>query len=215
MHLANPDGVSFCVLDQRAIFLDIGRDRYFAISARQTDALVRALSGTSIVGSDEEQLQPLLTEGLLMVTDEPHRHLAPVALSPASSDFAVSRSANVCLVLLVLALQFRAHRALRRRGLASVVAERARPSKRTLRRRPAEAIAAAAHVSDRLVSAHERCLMKAIALFDLLALTGHRPALVLGVRDHPFTAHAWVQLEGRVVGDRLESIELYQPILVI
>jgi hypothetical protein len=215
MHLANPDGVSFCVLDRRAIFLDVERDRYFAISANQTAALLRALNGTSIIGADEVQLQPLLTQGLLMVTDEAHRHLAPVVLSPAASECATDRSASVGLVLLALALQFRAYRALHRQGLASVMAERSQPSKPTLQKRPVEAIAAAARASDRLVSAHQRCLMKSIALFDLLVLTGHRPALVLGVRDHPFTAHAWVQLEDRVVGDRLESIELYQPILVI
>lgn len=57
--------------------------------------------------------------------------------------------------------------------------------------------------------------MKSIASFDLLLRCGHRPTLVLGVRDCPFTAHAWVQLGNMVVGDKQERVARYQPILAI
>lgn len=60
-----------------------------------------------------------------------------------------------------------------------------------------------------------------VCLFDSLSLTryllrGARdPRLVIGVRDAPFSAHAWVWLDGSVVNDRLGAWGSYQPILEI
>lgn len=53
------------------------------------------------------------------------------------------------------------------------------------------------------------CLQRSAVTACLLRRAGHRAALVLGVSQMPFAAHAWVELEGSVVNDRVERISRY------
>lgn len=215
MHLSTPANVHFCFLGERCVFLDLERDRYFAASPDATQALVRAIDGCSILGADEMLLQPLLNEGLLALVSEPFRPLAPTAMACAKGEVDAGSSPRPLLVASALVREFRAYRQLRRLGLAAVVATRSQGKGLATNGLSVETIAAAFRASNLISSAHERCLIKSIALFDLLFSNGHRPMLVLGVRDFPFTAHAWVQLDDQVVGDRLERILLYRPILAV
>lgn len=43
------------------------------------------------------------------------------------------------------------------------------------------------------------CLPQAIAVATILRRHGVRGELVFGVRHHPFAAHAWVEVDGRIV----------------
>ncbi|MCP3731321.1 lasso peptide biosynthesis B2 protein [Sphingomonas sp. MG17] len=202
------------MLGERFIFLDVERDRYFAASPEATLALVRAMDGTSVLGSDETRLQPLLNEGLLCLSPDASRPLGETVVVPATRDLNSRGTARLGLSLLAILLQLRAQRELRRRGLAAVIA-RCLQSTPGVRRRGIEDIAAAVRTSNLIIPAHERCLMKSIGLFDLLVRSGHRPTLILGVRDCPFTAHAWVQLGDMVIGDEQERVARYRPILAI
>lgn len=60
------------------------------------------------------------------------------------------------------------------------------------------------------------CLVRSIAIQDLLARAGIRGALLrVGVRvtpSHGFEAHAWVELHGCVVGDDPEYVASFDPI---
>ncbi|MCP3732173.1 lasso peptide biosynthesis B2 protein [Sphingomonas sp. MG17] len=214
MHLTSPDGVYFCLLGERSIFLDVERDRYFAASPETTQALIRAIEGTSVLGSDEAKLQPLLNEGLLSVSRDISRPLGEIVVTPAMRDLRAQGTARAGLAMLAVLLQVRARRELRRSGLAAVIARRAQAKPRH-RHREIEAIAAAMRFSNLIIPAHERCLMKSIGLFDLMVASGHRPTLILGVRDCPFTAHAWVQLDALVIGDEQEHVTRYRPILAV
>lgn len=60
-----------------------------------------------------------------------------------------------------------------------------------------------------------KCLQRAFMLRSHLHATGHSADWVLGVRAWPFLAHAWVQVGPIVVGDTLERIRSYTPILVV
>lgn len=214
MHLTSPDGVHFCLLGERSIFLDIQRDRYFAASPESTRALVRAINGTSILGSDEAKLQPLLNEGLLCVTRDLSRPLGETIAVAAVRDLTGTGTAPLGLTCQATILQFRAQHELRRGGLATVIGRRMhiQPG---IRGRAIEDIAAAHRASGLIISPHQRCLMKALGLFDLLVRGGHRPNFVMGVRDYPFTAHAWVQIGDMVIGDKQERVARYRPILAI
>ncbi len=59
------------------------------------------------------------------------------------------------------------------------------------------------------------CLIDSLALARYLLRSGMRPDFVIGVRDAPFSAHAWVALDGEVVNDRLGQWTSYHPILAV
>lgn len=215
MQLASPDGVYFCLPGERSIFLDLDRDRYFAASPEATAALLRAIAGTSILGSDEHLLTPLLDQGLLTLEATPSRPVSPTKAAPIRREILAAPAFLPMLTIRALTFQYRVRRRLARRGLADTLARCAQKRVAQARKRSVETILGAAATSDLIYASHERCLLKSVALFELLREAGHAPTLVLGVRDLPFAAHAWVQLGDAVVGDSLERVGLYHPILTI
>jgi hypothetical protein len=53
------------------------------------------------------------------------------------------------------------------------------------------------------------CLQRSAATACLLKQNGVPAQLVIGVQQIPFKAHAWVEVEGRVVNDRPYMPEMY------
>jgi len=53
------------------------------------------------------------------------------------------------------------------------------------------------------------CLQRSAATACLLKQYGVRAQLVIGVQQIPFRAHAWVEVEGRVVNDKPYTPEMY------
>lgn len=62
--------------------------------------------------------------------------------------------------------------------------------------------------------ANGACLQRAFQLRRRLARRGVATDWVFGVRTWPFAAHCWLQIEDRVIGDRLERVRAYTPIAV-
>jgi hypothetical protein len=56
-----------------------------------------------------------------------------------------------------------------------------------------------------------RCLEQSLALYVLLRRRGLPAELRLGVQPYPFTAHAWVELEGRPVNEQPEVVRQFVP----
>ncbi len=58
------------------------------------------------------------------------------------------------------------------------------------------------------------CLPQSLVLWNLLRSNGYLAELRIGVgkNDGEFAAHAWVELEGSVINDLLEVVNLYSPI---
>jgi hypothetical protein len=81
----------------------------------------------------------------------------------------------------------------------------------------------ATRVDDKMVSASERmvalacalypgraqCLERSLVLYYLLRRQGVDVRLVNGVKVDPFGAHAWVQYRGEPINDVREHVELY------
>jgi hypothetical protein len=61
----------------------------------------------------------------------------------------------------------------------------------------------------------DRCLRRAIAAMMMCRRRGLAAQLVLGVRIDPFGAHAWVQLDERVLVGEFEQVRLFTPILSV
>jgi hypothetical protein len=53
------------------------------------------------------------------------------------------------------------------------------------------------------------CLQRSVVTARLLRSSGIPASLVIGVRHVPFKAHAWVEVDGRVVNDKPYVNELY------
>ncbi len=53
------------------------------------------------------------------------------------------------------------------------------------------------------------CLQRSAATACLLKRYGVRAQMVIGARQMPFKAHAWVEVDGRVVNDKSYTPELY------
>ena len=69
--------------------------------------------------------------------------------------------------------------------------------------------------ADRLLPWSPTCLVRALALADLLARAGVPHALIrVGVRrdGDALDAHAWVELDGRVVGDDPDVARRFTPV---
>jgi hypothetical protein len=54
-----------------------------------------------------------------------------------------------------------------------------------------------------------QCLQRSAATVCLLRQLGAPARLVIGARHMPFQAHAWVEVEGRVINDKLSVTETY------
>ena len=54
-----------------------------------------------------------------------------------------------------------------------------------------------------------QCLQRSAALVCLLRDLGIPATLVIGAQQLPFRAHAWVEVEGRVVNDKSYTNEMY------
>jgi hypothetical protein len=59
------------------------------------------------------------------------------------------------------------------------------------------------------------CLQRAWQLRRFFAAQGVSTTWVFGVRTWPFAAHCWLQIEDRVIGDRIERLRLYAPIMAV
>jgi hypothetical protein len=53
------------------------------------------------------------------------------------------------------------------------------------------------------------CLQRSAATACLLKEFGVPAALVIGARQFPFKAHAWVEVDGRVINDKAYVAEMY------
>ena len=89
-----------------------------------------------------------------------------------------------------------------------------------VRNYPIGSQAPAANVVDRVCSAVDMaciwywkealCLQRSAATACLLKKYGVPAQLVIGAQQMPFKAHAWVEVDGRVVNDRPYTPEMYR-----
>jgi hypothetical protein len=192
-------GVHAVIADERAVFLDTGRDRYFKLDLSQT----RILSGpnseqrTRLVGG-------LVQKGLAADRTDP---APPESVRPQparSGDGGVAEVLGACAW---------AAKKLRCSSFADVVnwARRSRQAdalprndliERFLSRRP-------------FYPRNYNCLFDSLALAHFLRLRGAAGDWVFGVRGLPFAAHCWIEVEGLPVNDEAGFVAPYQPILIL
>lgn len=216
MAYALREGISYCEVEGRLIFLDLAHDRYFCLSPPVEAAFRRMARGDN----SHEDAGLVMRSGL--VVDTAGERLGP-CIPPAHCTHSLfdvgSPAATIGSVAIMLFAFWRTSVQLRLRGLDAAIQRHARAKARMMTTpAPAtalEATAAAARACMRIVSLHERCLPASLALATRLASLGVPADLVLGVRLSPFKAHAWVQSDTTLINERLEIARLFTPILVL
>jgi hypothetical protein len=191
------------IADDRAIFLDVERDRYFKLSRAQTavlrdggspgrDALIARLAAGGLA---TKPLEPL---GQKSSGSPPSRVSAPVHAMTSLNVFGACSWANHAL----RAWEFSrvvdwAHLA---KHEASGAASQTLIT-RFLSRRP-------------FYPRDYNCLFDALALVRFLRARQIVCDWVFGVRGAPFAAHCWVTIEGVPINDERDFVARYSTMLV-
>lgn len=191
-----------------AVWLDIRRDRYFAVERART--------------KQEGTLASLVRSGLLV-----YLHECPDA-KPAMPVRPSTYTDQIRLPVLAPAPRIRLHHvrniilawiigaaALKLRGLDVVLARmRGRGNavhhdQRSLQ----ELISAFALLRPFFFALRGRCLLSSVVLSEFLARYGVHSQCVFGVRARPFAAHCWLEQGTRVLNDSVERVRAFTPIL--
>ena len=213
-------GVSYRGFTDRAIILDIDRDRYWQVSrhvAELLDQLARG-DGHVLTPTDLAYLQDL---SLVETTDGTGPTPAAISLpEPATSAIEVEAPAErfrVSEAIEVAFLAVAARRRIRRRSLRSVIAavDEWRDSDGRGPRAGAVSLARRFARYRRLVPFAARCLPDTIAFLRFAARRGCFPRLVFGVEAWPFAAHCWAQAEDCVLTDAVHHARSFSPILIL
>ncbi|MDO7843592.1 lasso peptide biosynthesis B2 protein [Sphingomonas immobilis] len=213
-------GLSFCHVADRILFLDLGKDRYFCLSADAERSFARLSSGQSLVHEDHMILRALADHGPVSIgmgaplAPCPHISVPARSLLDAhASGTALSTHLRVGLRLASAPAQLRllgilrTLRALerRKRRLASRLAITSRLG----------TVATAAADLRALFTTTDACLPRSIGVMHALLDARQTCTLVIGVKLLPFAAHAWVSSGDVLVNDRFDVVRNYTPILVI
>jgi hypothetical protein len=214
------DGISFCRPGERLVFLDLERDRYFALPPEAETAFERLLAADPLSARDREQLLKLERHGLLVEAVAGSRPSA--CRPPRTAELSlVDEQCGASPVAVAAALaRFAAVRLqLRRRPLRTVLGRLERRKARRVCRnasdRNVRTVAGAFHRGALFVSPLDKCLPRSIAAAHALLDRGCRPELVIGVSAQPFAAHCWVQWEELLVTERLDEVRNFTPILTL
>jgi hypothetical protein len=210
------EGVSFCRVDGRHVFLDVERDRYFMLEGDAAAAFEKLVSGSnsSPGAADRERL---LSTGLVEPS-KTRRALRPVSIrSPQRSLFDELAEARrpKAFALLEIALLLAGPQRARRRTPLSAMLLRIQLLKRQA---GAADIVPAARLFNALrpwAPVRPHCLSDSLALATYLLRRGGRADIVFGVKLAPFAAHAWVQTHDLLLNDHVDRIREYAPVLVV
>ena len=213
-------GISFCTVAGRCIFLDVPSDRYFALAEDAEASFLKLVEGRALTKSDLEVLSRLGGTGPLTIVDGEQSALATRNAPPAVGsllDHLPGRSGVSETVRALWHLRS-AERSLRRLGLAGAltkVAARKQNAPGGVSQGRVEAVAAGFRAASAFSTKLDQCLPRSLAVAARLLAIGGKPDLIIGVKLQPFQAHCWVQIEGQLVNEWQEVASAFTPILAL
>lgn len=203
--------VSFCTGSGRTVFLDIARDRYFALPLPQSAAFLHWQAAPEAVPAPPV-LRALAAAGLLVETDKPTA-IAPPAIAPPRGSLSLAPPApRLRTICEVAHSMIRVRQALRRRGLAATLDHLCPTGERTGTGDARERALAFLGVR-RHWPAKGSCLPDSLAMIDYLRRHGASASIVFGIIGAPFQAHCWVQCGDEVLNDALDHVAPFSAIL--
>lgn len=204
-------GVHIALVAEDVVALDVQSDAYILIPGGS--AVMELVRNGAGVRAGAAVLADLIGAGLAL----PSSGLVRRRLVPAARQTTLPLACTplACLPPLIHALKATA--AFRRRSLAGLVASAARVKIRPGAPDLAAAVReAGAYETIRPWVPYEGdCLQRSWMLHDRLCRKGIQADWVFGVRTWPFFAHCWVQVGDAVVGDTLNRIGGFTPIMAV
>ena len=213
-------GVHHCIVERRSIFLDLARDRYFALPANLDAAFMRAIDSSGVPSVTADEIERLMKAGVLVAVDEPEAPISPdtptmpmfdrstspveVRPSPATVVGVVLTQLVAWLIVRIIPMRFVV------RHLQRI---HARVDKHAGDMTAMDKLAAGFRVAGVLLKSEGNCLPRTLAFVWLAHRRGCHANLVIGVRINPFSAHCWPQHGDVVLNDRMDRVAQFQPIL--
>jgi hypothetical protein len=224
--------VFVCMQGEHVVFLDVRRDRYFALESSRTAGLADVVPGWPVpatVAIERSQqtavVALLLDKGILTPAVENGKVAAPIQAEPPRSDLTADTLDETPRVgagelLRFVSAAIRAALLLKYRSFESVIhrvgVRAARTGATALdASRTHRLVAVFATLRPFFFTAKDACLFDALALSEFLASYRIYPRWIFGVQARPFAAHCWLQLGSTVLNDTVEHVRRYTPIMVV
>lgn len=208
-------GIGYCETGGELVFLDLARDRYFALRGVERASFDRLRAGEF---NDSDAMTGLVRTGLLVRSDGTGGLDPASVMVPATDLSAAGDGFNLASAMAAARALLWAQRAMRPPRIAGTIAGLAK-AKRKIRSAGREgdmaAIAARYAASRWIIPISPRCLVDALALDHMLLERGHAATLVFGVRTQPFAAHSWLQTPETVLTGTAAEARNFTPILVV
>lgn len=219
--------ISYCRLDERLVFLDIGKDRYFQLSETLERRFLDFAKGGSTAETDLSTLARynILSKGPYpidripsTVLPVPSRSVPEKAGVEAHASMPTILDASVSVLAMRRRLKWQRLKYIlenlnqyRRERVMALPANRNRTDTES---RVIEAAAVFNHVRP-FIPITSRCLIDSLSLVEFLAKRGLHASLVIAVACDPFSAHAWAQHVDIVLNDTVGNTGAYVPIRVL
>lgn len=224
MHYQLREGLTFCSVDGRLIFLDLPQDRYFQLQPAAERSLLEWFQNprTTAAPPQDPEIRALLEVG------NDARRVRQVDVVPtvrSALELTSSVSVNPALIFELCWIIFRTRSRLKRAPLKDSIDDLQRrrapwwtsisPSEND--RAVARSVAAAQMFARgrRYVPIEPICLLDSIALLNFLSRRQLAADLVFGVTGAPFSAHCWVQSGDTILNDTLGNVMGFTPIRVV
>ena len=188
------------------VLLDLAQDRYFRLSGPANASVCAAIA-----------------RGEVTCWSQPHAFPRPDDWAPAEYEGGAAQPRHFSLpgIAASLWLQRRLERRLQAMPFRQVLLDVRTAADTRVRRGRKAAAHELGHLLDdfeyaKLIrSAANRCVPRSLAIVLRCASVGIRAYAVIGVTSEPFQAHCWAQSETLVLGDSVENVKRFTPLLVV
>lgn len=214
------NGLSFAILDQTVVILDIHANRYFQLPRDLTFAFSAIVDGADHIVTPDDRKR-LMSARILSDTvpvdrpNAPRPRMRPVRSSVQTDNVQWVRGAMVRAAMMKIATAGRLRMMRFDRVIDRLRTIKARSSSGSSGSMQVTKIISAFAASRQIWSDVERCLPSSMALAEAMWNAGVSVDLVLGVRLSPFQAHCWVQWDERILNDHIDHVATFSPILVL
>ena len=224
----NPN-IHFCLCDDALIFLDVARDRYFRFSGKQRDwfeSIRTARASQELGGPAAGFAERLVAKQILSPDRQSGKPLTAPCFAPPSACLSQLTGAATPSRILPTA---------RDMAIAAVsswwlehmcdfkdVVARVGRWKLRAARNPTPSLEQVLVLASRFhamtpyfFSTHDACRFRSLALIRFLTGFGIQADWVFGVRLCPFGAHCWVEYNGVILNEDLDTVIEFRPIMSV
>ncbi|CAN5259674.1 lasso peptide biosynthesis B2 protein [soil metagenome] len=205
-------GIHLTIIDQDVVVLDLGADRYHCLL--DGAGLLKPEPDGRIAVADDETAEALIASAL---ADQQPLIEARRDVIPAARELLLAANPSAGDVLQAATMWAVAAFVFRGRSLAALTDYHAavRDRAQSLDEARLAEVVGAARTARSWVPFEGECLKRSFQLRCVLAAQGIACDWVFGVRTWPFAAHCWLQIGDLVVGDRLDRVRRYTPIMSV